>query len=93
MNKGDLIEAISRDTGLSRQKSAESVESMMRNISSALKGGDNITVFGSGTFSAYQRKARNCRNPQTGELIKIKPCRVAKFSARIDLRKALARSR
>ena len=30
MNKGDLIEAISRDTGLSREKSAESVSSMMR---------------------------------------------------------------
>jgi DNA-binding protein HU-beta len=93
MNKGDLIEAISRDTSLSKQKSAESVESMMRCITFALKGGDNITLSGFGTFSVYQRKARNGRNPQTGELIKIKTCRVAKFSAGSDLRKALARGR
>jgi DNA-binding protein HU-beta len=65
---------------------------MMRSMSLALKGGDNITLSGFGTFSVYHRKARNGRNPQTGELIKIKTRRVAKFSAGIDLKKALARS-
>jgi DNA-binding protein HU-beta len=91
MNKCDMIEALSRDTGLSKQKSAQSIESVMRSISLALKRGDDITLSGFGTFSVYQRKARNGRNPQTGELIKIKTRRVAKFSAGSDLRKALVR--
>ncbi len=93
MNKGDLVEAISSNTELSRRQSAHAVDALIKSLSAALKSGDNITLSGFGTFSVYQRKARNGRNPQTGEAIRIKTRRVAKFSAGSELKKALGTGR
>jgi DNA-binding protein HU-beta len=91
MNKGDLVEAISEHTGVSKRKSAEAVDSMLKSISLALKNGDHVTLSGFGSFSVYQRKARNGRNPQTGAEIKIRTRRVAKFAAGKDLQKAVSK--
>jgi nucleoid DNA-binding protein len=44
-----------------------------------LKGGGKVTLVGFGTFSVSKRQARNGRNPQTGEVIKIKARKVARF--------------
>ncbi|MFC1841121.1 HU family DNA-binding protein [Thermodesulfobacteriota bacterium] len=40
-----------------------------------------VTLVGFGTFKVNKRKARKGRNPQTGEVIKIKASRVVKFKA------------
>jgi len=48
-------------------------------ITKALKKKDAATIIGFGTFKVAQRKARKGRNPQTGEEIKIKAKKVAKF--------------
>jgi len=48
-------------------------------ITKALKKKDTVTLIGFGTFKVGQRKARKGRNPQTGEEIKIKAKKVAKF--------------
>jgi DNA-binding protein HU-beta len=50
-----------------------------------LKKGDKVTLVGFGTFSVSKRAARNGRNPQTGEVIKIKARKVAKFKAGKEL--------
>ena len=50
-----------------------------------LKGGGKVTLVGFGTFSVSKRAARNGRNPQTGEVIKIKARKVAKFKAGKEL--------
>lgn len=89
MNKGHLVEKIAADTGISKAQAAHTVESVIEGISSALKKGDRVTLSGFGTFSTYQRKARNGRNPQTGTVIKINSRRVAKFTAGVDLKKAV----
>ena len=47
---------------------------------SALKKGDRVALIGFGTFSISQRKARNGRNPQTGEPIKIPARRKVAFT-------------
>jgi DNA-binding protein HU-beta len=38
-----------------------------------------VTLVGFGTFSKVRRKARKGRNPQTGEIIKIKASNTVKF--------------
>ncbi|HUN88028.1 MAG TPA: HU family DNA-binding protein [Terriglobales bacterium] len=89
MNKGHLVEKIAADANISKALAANMVESVITGISSALKKGERVTLSGFGTFSVYQRKARNGRNPQTGSLIKIASRRVAKFTPGVDLKKVV----
>lgn len=89
MNKGHLVEKIAADANISKALAANMVESVITGISAALKKGERVTLSGFGTFSVYQRKARNGRNPQTGSLIKIASRRVAKFTPGVDLKKAV----
>ncbi len=52
-----------------------------RHVKGALKKGQKVTLVGFGTFSVAKRKARQGRNPRTGETITIKATRVPKFAA------------
>jgi DNA-binding protein HU-beta len=89
MNKGHLVEKIAEDANVSKALATTMVESLIESVSGALKKGERVTLSGFGTFSTYQRKARNGRNPQTGSIIKIASRRVAKFTPGVDLKKAV----
>ncbi len=89
MNKAHLVEKLAVDAGISKTQSATAIESLVTGISGALRKGERVTLSGFGTFSVYQRKARNGRNPQTGALIKIASRRVAKFTPGVDLKKVV----
>ncbi|TDI28109.1 MAG: HU family DNA-binding protein [Acidobacteria bacterium] len=91
MNKADLIEAIAKDVDLSKADAGKALDSLTKRITQSLKKGENVTLVGFGTFSVTKRKARTGRNPQTGETIKIKAKKVAKFKPGKDLMKAVAR--
>jgi len=91
MNKADLIEAIAKDVDLSKADAGKTLDSLTKRITQSLKKGENVTLVGFGTFSVTKRKARTGRNPQTGETIKIKAKKVAKFKAGKDLLAAVAR--
>ena len=92
MNKSDLIDRICVDTGLNKTQAGKAVDSIIRTVSNVLKRGDHVTLSRFGTFTVYQRKARNGRNPQTGSAIKIKAQRVPKFSAGVELKRAVGKS-
>jgi DNA-binding protein HU-beta len=87
MNKADLIEAISNETGLPKAKSGEVVSSILKNITEALKSGDKVSLVGFGTWSTAKRAERKGRNPKTGEEITIPGKTVAKFKAGNELTK------
>jgi len=91
MNKADLIEAIAQDVDLSKADAGKALDSLTKRITNSLKKGENVTLVGFGTFSVSKRKARTGRNPQTGETIKIKAKKVAKFKPGKDLTKAVSR--
>ncbi len=71
MTKSELIDKISSETNLSKADSGRSLNSVIDNISKALKKGDSVSLVGFGTFDVAKRKARKGKNPQTGETIKI----------------------
>jgi DNA-binding protein HU-beta len=79
MNKADLIEQLCKDANLTKNDASTAIDSITGTIVNALKKGDKVTLVGFGTFSVSQRKARNGRNPQTGETIKIKASKTARF--------------
>ena len=60
-------------------KAQAAVDCVFSTITKALKKKDTVALIGFGTFKVAQRKARKGRHPGTGEEIKIKAKRVAKF--------------
>ena len=81
MNKAELIDKIAKDSGITKTQANESLDSFTNAVVASLKKGDRVTLVGFGTFSVSERSARNGRNPQTGEVIKIKARKVPKFKA------------
>ncbi|MBA3828770.1 MAG: HU family DNA-binding protein [Taibaiella sp.] len=84
MNKGELVDQIAKDSGITKTQANGALDALTDAIVSTLKKGDTVTLVGFGTFSVTQRAARNGRNPQTGETIKIKASKSPKFKAGKD---------
>jgi DNA-binding protein HU-beta len=89
MNKAQLIEAIARDSGLTKAESKRALESMLNTIHKQLKRGQEVRLVGFGTFGVKRRKARKGINPRTQEPIKIKARTVPHFTPGSDLKKGL----
>ena len=81
MNKGELISAVADAAGLTKAQASTAVDTVFGSIEGALKSGGKAAFIGFGTFSTSERKARDGRNPATGETIKIKAKTLVKFKA------------
>lgn len=81
MNKAELIDKLAKDSGITKTQANDVLDSFTNSVVASLKKGDRVTLVGFGTFSVSERSARNGRNPQTGEVIKIKARKVPKFKA------------
>ncbi|MAT88807.1 MAG: integration host factor subunit alpha [Aestuariivita sp.] len=79
LTRMDLSEAVFREVGLSRNESAELVETVLNLMSDALVRGEQVKISSFGTFSVRDKKARIGRNPKTGEEVPITPRRVLTF--------------
>ncbi len=89
MNKTELIEAVASAADLSKTDAASAVDAVISTITSALKGGDTVTLVGFGTFLVRARAARVGRNPQTGATIQIKASNAPAFKAGKALKDAV----
>jgi len=85
MNKAELINKIADDAGITKTQANASLDSFIDAVTKSLKSGGKVTLVGFGTFTVSKRAARNGRNPQTGEVIKIKARKVARFKAGKEL--------
>ncbi|MGR3572096.1 integration host factor subunit alpha [Brevirhabdus sp.] len=79
LTRMDLSEAVFREVGLSRNESAQLVESVLQHMSDALVAGETVKISSFGTFSIRDKSARVGRNPKTGEEVPILPRRVLTF--------------
>ncbi|MEE3481152.1 MAG: HU family DNA-binding protein [Lachnospiraceae bacterium] len=79
MNKAEFVEAIAKETGLSKKDAAAAVDAYTSVVTKALKKKDKVTLIGFGTFETTKRAARTGRNPQTGKEIKIAASTAPKF--------------
>lgn len=87
MNKGELIEKISKDAKITKGQASDSLDSFLNAVVTTLTKGGKVTLVGFGTFSVSKRLARKGRNPRTGKEINIKAKKVAKFKAGTELAK------
>ena len=81
LTRMDLAEAVHAEVGLSRNESADLVESVLQHVSDALVRGESVKISSFGTFSIRDKAARVGRNPKTGEEVPILPRRVLTFRA------------
>ncbi len=81
MTRADLTEAVYQEVGLSRNESAQLVESVLDEIASTLSTGESVKVSSFGTFSVRDKAERIGRNPKTGDEVPISPRRVLVFRA------------
>jgi integration host factor subunit alpha len=79
VTRADLAEAVYQEVGLSRNESADLVESVLQMISDELVSGSSVKISSFGSFLVRQKGGRMGRNPKTGEEVPIGPRRVLVF--------------
>ena len=89
MKKADLVEAIAKQTGLTKADANRALEATFEVITKALKKGERVPVAGFGTFNVSKWKAREGRNPQTGATVKIPARKAVTFKAGTALKEAV----
>ncbi|MEO1173993.1 MAG: HU family DNA-binding protein [Myxococcota bacterium] len=83
MTKAELVEALHKkfDGEVTKKMTAEMLDSVFEHMTVAIKKEKRFSYPGFGTFNVRARKARKGRNPQTGEVIKIKASKTVGFRA------------
>jgi DNA-binding protein HU-beta len=89
MNKTELIELMAAEAELSKAAAGRVLDAFMQGVKTQLRKGNDVTLIEFGTFAVSKRPARKGRNPRTGEEIKIKAAKVAKFRPGKALKDAL----
>jgi len=90
VTKSDLIEAVAaRAPSVSKRDIAVIVDTVFDSMTGALSTRDRIEIRGFGSFVAKQRRARNGRNPRTGEKVAVPEKWVPSFTAGKDLRERI----
>jgi DNA-binding protein HU-beta len=89
MKKKELIERIAKEARVPKSEAKWYFEAFEEVVTEALKGGEEVQITGFGKFSVKERKAREGRNPQTGQKMKISAQKVPAFSAGNALKEAV----
>jgi DNA-binding protein HU-beta len=89
MNKTDLINSMAENAGITKAAAKKALDGLLIDIEGSLQKGNRVSLVGFGSWSVSRRAARDGRNPQTGQTIKIKAKNVVKFKAGSDLSEAV----
>ncbi|MBT5572505.1 MAG: integration host factor subunit alpha [Alphaproteobacteria bacterium] len=89
ITRAQLTEAVYQEVGLSRNESADLVESVLAEMSDALVRGEMVKLSSFGSFQVRQKGQRMGRNPKTGEEVPILPRRVLVFRPSHVLKKSI----
>jgi DNA-binding protein HU-beta len=93
MNKSDLVDALANATGMTKADASRAVDALFAPdggiIARALKAKKRVQITGFGTFESKHRKARQGRNPRTGQTIQISATNTPAFRAGKGLKDAI----
>ena len=81
MNQSELVDKVAQKATLTQAAAAGAVKAVVQTILECLAAGESVRVSGLGTFNVADRAAREGRNPQTGENIKIPASKAVRFHA------------
>ena len=71
MNKSELIDSVSKISGLTKKASEKAINAFIETVAETLKKKEKVQLIGFGTFEVRHRNARTGRNPQDGSELKI----------------------
>ena len=91
LTKAHIVEAVAEQTEFTKKKSADTVEALLEIIKSTLASGEEVLYSGFGKFSVKEKNERKGRNPETGDVMMLKPRRVVTFKWSGKLRKRMNR--
>jgi integration host factor subunit alpha len=86
LTKVQIIDSIQNQTGLSKNKSSEIVETLLEIIKGSLVSGEDILISGFGKFLVREKRERKGRNPATGNSMMLRPRKVITFKCSGKLR-------
>jgi DNA-binding protein HU-beta len=89
MNKAELIDKVALEANLTKADAVRAVNAVMSGITEGLSQGNKVILPGFGTFEVRERAARDGRNPQNGNVIRIPASKNPAFKAGKDLKKAV----
>ncbi len=89
LTKAQIVENIQNETGLTKIKATETVETLLEIIKSSLADGENVLVSGFGKFCVKAKKRRKGRNPATGEEMMLDERQVVTFKCSGKLREKI----
>ena len=89
MNKTELLAALAEKAEVSKKDAEKVLNAFVETVQDAVKADDKVQLVGFGTFESKARAAREGKNPQTGEVIKIAACKVPAFKAGKALKDAI----
>jgi integration host factor subunit alpha len=79
LTKAKIVDEIQNHLHFSRQKSVETIETLLEIMKKTMEEGDDILISGFGKFCVKKKKERRGRNPATGEAMMLRPRRVITF--------------
>ncbi|NVJ92476.1 MAG: integration host factor subunit alpha [Methylocystaceae bacterium] len=79
ITRAQLTEAVYQEVGLSRNESADLLESVLDMIADTLANDETVKISSFGSFSVRKKGERIGRNPKTGEEVPILPRKVLVF--------------
>lgn len=86
MNKIDLIEALKKQTGITKIEAKKVVDLFFDEMSETLANGDRVEIRGLYSFYVKQYKAYAGRNPKTGEPTQVESKKLPFFKCGTELR-------
>ena len=89
LTKAKIIDAVAESNGYTRNKSIETVETVLELIKHSLESGEDVLISGFGKFCVKKKRARRGRNPATREDMMLAPRKVVTFKLSGKLKEKL----
>ena len=87
MTKAELVDKIAeKKPSLTRKQVEVIVNTVLDGIKDALSREDKVEIRGFGSFRVRHRRAKEGRNPKTGETVSVPPKKVPFFKAGKEMR-------
>ena len=86
MNKSDLVEVLTKETGLTKGKGEQVVELFFGEMSNALANGDRVEIRGLCSIFVKEYKGYTGRNPKTGAHTQVLPKKLPFFKCGKELK-------
>jgi DNA-binding protein HU-beta len=91
MTKSEMVELIAQKNSLTKVQAGKVLDTVVEIVHADLRKDGRCSIPSLGTFTVTKRAARNGRNPATGEALKIKASKTARFKPAPALKGSVAK--